>query len=508
MKRRNLLYLILGVWVLWHNCQIPKTKFLETIPMALPATEVTNISFKARWQPLKDATAFFLDVATDINFQNILPNYNNKIIEDTTHIISGLDIGATYYYRVRAQRTDNTISANSNTISVTLTSNVPAPVAYEAVNRKALKFVAVWSKVDIATSYSLQVALDANFTNVLAAYNNINVLDTFLLIKHLDTFESTFYYRVRANRLNYSSPYSNVITVQPAISPNCRLLEIIIDNPVNTTLGDRQIYTYDSQGRISSIEHRGKPVSMGGSASNEPLGNFVNTGYGNVNNRRHVGATWHFTYDSNNRITQVLLTKNYAPNLGMTLESRVVTYNSAGQIVQVIINAYDGGTTTNYVRRRWEFDYDSQDRVIEWRDYDINVSTLAETLAGRYQYTYNNYNLPVSMTYTRNEPPYIPNGGPSTAGTYLYTYKYDENLNPLALLRRKDYAIFALTTNMPRYKPMIPISNVVEEFVGITFTPNYTDRTYVFSFGLNAKEIATRQFGIPEAVYVLSSNCN
>lgn len=504
-KLLPLFALICGL--IWEGCQIPKTQFVETVPMALPASEISNISFRAHWQKLKGVNGYFLDVATDINFQNTLPNYSNKIVEDTTDVVAGLDIGATYYYRVRARRIDNTISQNSNVISVSLTSNVPAPIAYAAVDRKALKFVATWSKVDIATSYSLQVARDANFTNILADYNNISVLDTFLLVKHLDTFEDTFYYRVRANRLNFSSVYSNVIEVQPAISPNCRLAEIIIDNPVNTSLGDRQIYTYDSQGRISTIEHRGKPVSMGGSPTNEPLGNFVNTGYGNVNNRRHVGATWHFTYDSNDRITLVELRKNYTPNLNMVLESRAVTYNSQGLIHQVIINAFDGGSTANYVRRRWEFDYDASGRITEWRDYDINVNTLVETLAGKYQYTYDSRNLPVSMTYTRNEPSYIPNGGPSTAGTYLYTYKYDENLNPLALLRRKDYAIFALTTNMPRYKPMISISNITEEFVGITFTPNYTDRTYVFSFALNNKEIATRQFGIPEAVFVLS-NCN
>lgn len=506
--KKQLLLLFSLLWVLaWEGCQIPKTQFIETLPTALPASEISNVSFRAHWQKLKGVNSYFLDVATDINFQNILSNYSNKIVEDTTDVVDGLDIGATYYYRVRAKRIDNTISQNSNIISVSLTSNVPAPIAYTAVDRKALKFFAIWSRVDIATSYSLQVARDVNFTNILADYNNVNVLDTFLLVKHLDTFEETFYYRVRANRLNFSSVYSNVIEVQPAISPNCRLAEIIIDNSVNPSLGDRQIFTYDSQGRIISIEHRGKPVSMGGSVSNEPLGNFVNTGYGNTNARKHVGATWHFTYDSNNKITLVELRKNTTPNLNMVLESRAVTYNAEGLISQVLINAYDGTTTTNYVRRRWEFDYDASGKVIEWRDYDINVSTLVETLAGRYQYTYNNRNLPVSMSYTRNEPPYIPNGGPSTAGTYLYTYKYDENLNPLALLRRKDYAIFALTTNIPRYKPIFSISNVIEEFVGITFTPNYTDRTYVFSFVLNNAEIATRQFGIPEAVFILS-NCN
>ncbi|MCS6820997.1 MAG: fibronectin type III domain-containing protein [Microscillaceae bacterium] len=483
-------------------CQFPRTEFLSPVPTALPATEITNNSFQANWKPLVGVTTFFLDVATDINFQNILPNYNNKAIQDTTEKVVGLEIGTTYYYRVRSRNADNTISNNSNIIALTLSNEVNAPEALAPIERTALRFVARWRRVSVATSYRLEVAKDTNFTEIVPDYNGVNLLDTFAIIKNLDSFEAKYYYRVRAIRLNFISPYSNTVVVLPAVTPNCRIFDQVIDNTSNPVFGDRQIFTYDAQGRVVTIEHRGKPIALGGSAANENQGQFTNTGYGTTASRRHIGAIWTLSYNAQNQITQGVLTKNFAPNIGRVLERRTFTYNSQGKVSQVLVDGFDATTGLLYVKRRWEIEYDEKGRVKVWKDFDI---TNTETLAGKYTYTYNQRDQPIEMVYERNEPAHISNS--NIVGTYTYRYKYDENLNPLALLRRQDYAFFVLTNYMPRYKPMITLNNVVEELVGVTLTPNLFNRSYFYGFELNSINIATKQLGVPDAYYSLM-NCN
>lgn len=71
----------------------------------------------ATWSASSTATEYYLDVATDAGFTTFVSGYNNRNVGNATqHIISGLTMGTTYRYRVRAANSCGT-SASSSTIT-------------------------------------------------------------------------------------------------------------------------------------------------------------------------------------------------------------------------------------------------------------------------------------------------------------------------------------------------------------------------------------------------------
>jgi hypothetical protein len=67
-----------------------------------PVMTPTRSSFLAKWQPVKDATGYRLDVSTTPSFDHYVSNYRDVDVGNvTSHIVSGLGRGTRYYYRVR-----------------------------------------------------------------------------------------------------------------------------------------------------------------------------------------------------------------------------------------------------------------------------------------------------------------------------------------------------------------------------------------------------------------------
>lgn len=87
---------------MWHPIACPCDNMPAT-PIASAASNITATAFTANWQSVLGAIGYFLDVATDPTFNNILPNYNNLGVGNLTTLnINGLACATTYYFRVRA----------------------------------------------------------------------------------------------------------------------------------------------------------------------------------------------------------------------------------------------------------------------------------------------------------------------------------------------------------------------------------------------------------------------
>jgi hypothetical protein len=88
-------------------------------PVSYVVPNTTSTSFIAYWFPDSvSSTIYYLDVATDSTFSNIISGYNNLNVGSVTdYSVTGLTPNVCYYYRLRASNIHGT-SLNSNTIFV------------------------------------------------------------------------------------------------------------------------------------------------------------------------------------------------------------------------------------------------------------------------------------------------------------------------------------------------------------------------------------------------------
>lgn len=93
--------------------------------ISLPAVDIDLQSFKAVWESAPDASGYFLDVATDENFEEIVGDYLDKDVgADTCHLVTGLESDHAYYYRLRSYN-DLDTGAYSNTVAVPIFTDSP-----------------------------------------------------------------------------------------------------------------------------------------------------------------------------------------------------------------------------------------------------------------------------------------------------------------------------------------------------------------------------------------------
>ena len=182
-------------------------------PTAIDATTFTQTSFSANWNATTGAAKYYLDVATDNAFTNLVTNWNNKDVGSVTSysVSTNLVAGTTYYYRVRASNTTGT-GGNSNTIS--LVTVPPDPTALSATNINEASFSANWNTSQTATGYFLDVSTDAGFGvgTFVVGFQNKDVGNVTTYSVTGLSANSNYYYRVRAYNGSGTSGNSGNIT--------------------------------------------------------------------------------------------------------------------------------------------------------------------------------------------------------------------------------------------------------------------------------------------------------
>jgi len=87
-----------------------------------PVMTPTRSSFLAKWQPVSGATGYRLDVSTNRSFDSYVANYGDLDLGNVTNcVVTGLNRGTKYYYRVRPYSSAG-IGSSSEAASVTTSS--------------------------------------------------------------------------------------------------------------------------------------------------------------------------------------------------------------------------------------------------------------------------------------------------------------------------------------------------------------------------------------------------
>ena len=88
----------------WESSfQLPGTSELSPQRERVAPPPPTRSSFMANWQPVSGANGYLLDVSTSNTFDSYVDGYHDLDVGDATgRVVTGLNRGTTYYYRVRA----------------------------------------------------------------------------------------------------------------------------------------------------------------------------------------------------------------------------------------------------------------------------------------------------------------------------------------------------------------------------------------------------------------------
>ncbi|HTF16615.1 MAG TPA: DUF6443 domain-containing protein, partial [Chryseolinea sp.] len=183
----------------------------------LTINQITNSSFWASWSAVPGATHYYIDVSTNSSFSSFVSGYNGSpVYENVSTQVTGLTDNTPYWCRVRAVNSTLAVGPNSNVVMVG-TATV-SPVASAATSVTTTSFIANWAAPSGATSYQLEIALNANFYNFETGYQLINTSTTSASVTGLSN-GTIYYYRVRAvNSYSSVSANSNVVNkvTQPA----------------------------------------------------------------------------------------------------------------------------------------------------------------------------------------------------------------------------------------------------------------------------------------------------
>lgn len=188
----------------------PSAKSTATIPddpSANAASGHTQSSFSANWDAETGASSYLLDVSEVDDFSTYLVGYENRMVNGTTHEVTGLAAGTSYYYRLRSENASG-VSSNSNEIE---TITIPdEPVESNATSVTQSSFTANWEATTGAASYRLDVSEESDFSTYLFGYPMFGITDTEQSVNGLIA-GTTYYYRVFASNTSGTSGSSSSV---------------------------------------------------------------------------------------------------------------------------------------------------------------------------------------------------------------------------------------------------------------------------------------------------------
>lgn len=125
-------------------------------PAIYKPTFITSTGFKANWGTVSSATKYYLDVATDLSFTNLLAGYSALEVAGNSANVAGLTAHGHYYYRVRASNADDSDLSDLSYYMEVVTGFSVGSVTVEFGNLLTDLFNVQAIVVEVSTNFNFQ----------------------------------------------------------------------------------------------------------------------------------------------------------------------------------------------------------------------------------------------------------------------------------------------------------------------------------------------------------------
>jgi hypothetical protein len=225
--------------------------YAMVVPTANAASNLGSIGFTANWSAPSVGTVnnYFLDVSTSSTFASFVSGYNGLNVSGTSQQITGLSPEITYYYRVRADKTNitgqggisstittTTLSTNASLTSLITTAGALSPSFFNAtynytVSVSNSKTSVTVTPVKSQINASIQVRINGGtYNNVLSGNESvalnlnvgINTIDVTVTAQNginVKTY-TIIVTRAPSSNANLSSLSTSVGAITPAFNAN------------------------------------------------------------------------------------------------------------------------------------------------------------------------------------------------------------------------------------------------------------------------------------------------
>ncbi len=385
-------------------------------PVAAAGSSAACNSFTANWAASSNGTAYLLDVSTVSNFASFVGSYNALNVGNVTSAsVTGLTVGVTYYYRVRATNSCGT-STYSGTITYATSPATPAvPGVVAGSGATCTSITANWGASANASTYYLDVSTVSNFASFVSGYNNLSVGNVTTYSVTGLTAGVTYYYRVRASNSCGTSASNATTTYATSAATPAAPATAAGSGATCSSISANWAASGGATSYLLDVSTVSNFASF--------VGSYNNLNVGNVTTYSVTGLTAGVTYYYRVRATN---------SCGTSASNATITYATLPATPAAPATAAGTGATCNSINANWVASSNGT-------AYYLDVSTVSNFAS--FVGSYNNLNVGNVTTYAVT--------GLTAGTTYYYRVRASNSCGTSASNATITYATLPATPAAP-----------------------------------------------------------